>query len=91
MKNRSIALAVTGLALAGCGPKPGGNEPGANEPGAKLVAQRCGACHPAGVKKAHAAREEWDQTVTRMMGKGAVLNAEEKTVVVDYLTKYHKP
>lgn len=81
-----MMLAVTAVAMAGCMDKPG-----KGEPGAKLLDSRCGRCHPTGIKKAHTTREEWDQTVTRMIGKGAALNNEEKAVLVDFLAKYYKP
>ncbi|MDD2898385.1 MAG: hypothetical protein PHI31_06695 [Desulfuromonadaceae bacterium] len=81
-----LVLAITVVAMAGCKEKPGKGEPGAN-----LLDSRCGRCHPMGVKKAHTTKEEWRQTVARMMGKGAVLNEGEKDVVVDFLVKYYHP
>jgi hypothetical protein len=30
-------------------------------------------------------------TVTRMMGKGAKLSAEEKQILIDYLSETYKP
>ena len=60
--------------------------------GATLLETRCSACHnadrPRQVKKT---REQWEQTVTRMIGKGAQLTEVEKTVLVEYLAKTYKP
>jgi cytochrome c5 len=81
-----LVLAVSAVTMAGCKEKPGKGEPGAN-----LLDARCGRCHPMGVKKAHTTKEEWDKTVTRMMGKGAVLNNDEKAELLDFLVKYYQP
>jgi hypothetical protein len=37
------------------------------------------------------APEQWEATVTRMVGKGAKLTIDEKKVRVDYLSKTYKP
>ena len=37
------------------------------------------------------APEQWEATVTRMIGKGAKLSDEEKKTLVDYLGKTYKP
>jgi mono/diheme cytochrome c family protein len=56
--------------------------------GATLVNTRCAACHsPQRGLMATKTRDEWNQTVTRMIGKGAKVNAAEKTVLVEYLVK----
>ena len=81
-----LVLAITAVAMAGCKEKPG-----AGESGAKLLQERCTRCHPFSIKHAHATKEEWEQTVTKMIGKGATLNTEEKEVLVDFLVKYYKP
>jgi hypothetical protein len=60
--------------------------------GASLLDTRCAKCHSADrPKQAKKTAEQWDQTVTRMMGKGAQLTEAEKTVLVDYLAKTYKP
>jgi cytochrome c5 len=60
--------------------------------GATLLETRCSVCHsadrPRQAKKTH---EQWEQTVTRMIGKGAQLTEAEKTVLVDYLAKTYGP
>ncbi len=81
-----VVVAVTVVAIGGCKERPGKGEPGAD-----LLKSRCGRCHPFDVKKNHTTKEEWEQTVTKMMGKGAVLNNDEKGVLVDFLVKYYHP
>ena len=60
--------------------------------GATLLDQRCSVCHssdrPKSKKKTP---DEWNATVTRMIGKGAKLSPEEKQLLVDYLSKTYKP
>jgi hypothetical protein len=59
--------------------------------GAKLLNDRCTACHTLDrVKSAKQTADQWNQTVTRMIGKGAQLNAEEKTALVAYLAATYK-
>jgi hypothetical protein len=59
---------------------------------ANLLETRCSVCHsPDRAKQATKTHDEWDQTVTRMIGKGAQLTEEENTVLVDYLTKTYGP
>ena len=77
-------IATSGLSFAA--------EKSKAEDGAELLDQRCSVCHPSarpkGVKKS---AEQWEATVTRMMGKGAKLSADEKTTLVEHLTKTYKP
>ena len=64
----------------------------AQEDGATLLEQRCSVCHPsARPKSKQKTPEQWDATVTRMMGKGAKLTPDEKQILVDYLSKTYKP
>jgi len=60
--------------------------------GAKLLETRCSICHSSDKPK-HAKKtlEQWEQIVTRMIGKGAKLNDAEKTALVDYLAKTYGP
>jgi len=81
-----LMIAISAVVLAGCTEKPG-----KGEPGAALLDSRCGRCHPTGVKKAHATKQEWEQTVNNMIAKGAALNSDEKTLLVDFLVKYYHP
>jgi cytochrome c5 len=60
--------------------------------GATLLDTRCSVCHSADrPKQAKKTRDQWDQTVTRMIGKGAQLTDAEKVVLVDYLAKTYGP
>lgn len=60
--------------------------------GAALLETRCSTCHNADrPKKVKKTRDQWEQTVTRMIGKGAQLTEVEKTVLVEYLAQTYKP
>ena len=59
--------------------------------GASLLKERCGSCHAVSrVAEAKKSKTEWDKTVTRMMGKGAKLSAEEQSALVTHLAKTYK-
>ena len=60
--------------------------------GTALLEQRCSVCHPSErPKAAKKTPEQWEATVTRMIGKGAKLTADEKKVLVNYLSNTYKP
>ena len=60
--------------------------------GATLLDTRCSVCHSADKpRQSKKTPEQWEQTVTRMIGKGARLTEAEKTVLVDYLAKTYGP
>lgn len=60
--------------------------------GVTLLETRCSTCHSADrVKQAKETREQWGQTVSRMISKGAKLTEAEKAVLVDYLAKTYGP
>jgi hypothetical protein len=40
---------------------------------------------------AHKTRDQWAQTVARMIGNGAKLSAAEQSTVIDYLSKTYGP
>jgi cytochrome c5 len=64
----------------------------AQEDGTALLEARCSVCHPsARPKSKQKTAEQWEATVTRMMGKGAKLTEEEKQILVEYLSKTYKP
>ncbi len=64
----------------------------AEDEAAALLEQRCSVCHPsARPKSKQKTPEQWEATVTRMMGKGAQLTPEEKKGLIDYLSKTYKP
>ncbi|KPL04914.1 MAG: hypothetical protein AMJ73_03235 [candidate division Zixibacteria bacterium SM1_73] len=55
--------------------------------GEKLVNERCNSCH--GLDRVHKARKDkagWEETVNRMIRKGARLNEAERQAVVNYLS-----
>jgi cytochrome c5 len=60
--------------------------------GATLLETRCSVCHSANKpRQAKKTPQQWEQTVTRMIGKGAKLTEAEKSVIVDYLAKTYGP
>jgi len=60
--------------------------------GAALVQARCTSCHDLErITSAKKTREQWTQTVTRMVSKGAQLNAAEQNIVIEYLSKTYGP
>ena len=60
--------------------------------GADLLEERCSVCHPsARPKSKQKTPEQWESTVNRMMGKGAKLSAEEKEILLSYLSETYKP
>lgn len=75
-----FALSVAPLVIAG------------TMDGADLLEERCSVCHPSARPKSKSKTpEQWENTVTRMMSKGARLSAEEKKVLLQYLSKTYKP
>jgi cytochrome c5 len=55
--------------------------------GNALIDERCTQCHSrARIGNAQKDRAGWESTVDKMIGKGAVLNAEERQAVIDYLS-----
>ena len=60
--------------------------------GATLLEARCSTCH--GVERATnltKTADEWEQTVTRMVGNGAQLTDDEKSVLVEHLAENYGP
>ena len=87
MKRIILTVVAAGIAISGTA-FASQKAPG----GAELLESRCSECHPSarpkGFKRTAA---QWEATVTKMMAKGAKLSAEEKKILVDYLTKTYKP
>jgi hypothetical protein len=55
---------------------------------AGLLDQRCSVCHPSTrAKTAQKTQAEWQQTVDRMISKGAQLTDAERAALIDYLAK----
>ena len=60
--------------------------------GAKLLDERCSSCHSANKpKQARKTLDQWDQTVNRMIGKGARLTETEKAILLECLGKTYGP
>lgn len=55
--------------------------------GATLLEARCSVCHSADKpRQAQKSRLEWEETIARMIGKGAKLTEAEKKAVIDFLS-----
>jgi cytochrome c5 len=60
--------------------------------GVSLLQERCTTCHGLSrVTREQKTREKWEQTVTRMVGKGAQLNAGEQATLIEYLAETYGP
>jgi hypothetical protein len=84
------------LACGGPAPAPAGEEqpeaPQAAVDGAALLEDRCAAHHALErATSAQKTREEWVQTVTRMVRKGAKLDAGEQEALITYLAETYGP
>lgn len=84
-------LIVTGVILLGA---CGGDQPSESEPldGKALLEARCVQCH--GLSKTTSqqkTQEQWQQTVTEMVEKGAQLSADEQATLVTYLAETYAP
>lgn len=56
--------------------------------GKTLVQERCTVCHTINrIESAKKTADQWKTTVELMIQKGAQLNADEETAVIDYLAK----
>ena len=86
-------LVIAATVVTACGSTSGGpTEEPVSIDGETLLQERCTECH--GLERTTSAektRAEWDETVTRMMDRGAELSDEEKTVLVDYLAETYGP
>jgi hypothetical protein len=66
------------VGTAGCG----------SESPEALVEERCAGCHALTVvKTSQKTRAEWEQTVNRMIEKGARLSEKQAETVIDYLNE----
>ena len=100
MRSRKVLLGVAILlllatgALSACGgasEQPPAEESAALD-GEALLEDRCTSCH--GLDRTTSAQKtqaEWEETVSRMVDKGAQLNDEEQSVLVDYLAENYGP
>lgn len=88
-----VLLVVAASVMAGCGDV---GEEVVEEPvsidGQVLLEERCTDCHGlARVTAAEKTRDQWEDTVTRMVNLGARLNDEEQTALIDYLAQTYGP
>ena len=59
--------------------------------GATLLRERCATCHGLDrVESARKALEEWEQTVDRMVRRGARLTEAERAVLVEHLAEQYR-
>lgn len=88
---KKVLLAVVAVSIGCAGISFAADKAPAVDGGA-LLEQRCSVCHPsARPKGAKKSKDQWEVTVTRMMGKGAKLTADEKKSLLDHLAKNYKP
>lgn len=89
----ALLLVVTATVLSACGDGSGETaDQVVSVDGETLLQERCTECH--GLERTTSAqktRAEWEDTVTRMVNRGAELNEAEKTVLVDYLAENYGP
>ncbi len=83
-----VLLVVCVIGLMACGGGTSTSSGGETADGATLLQDRCTGCH--GLSKIEGQQKtqaEWEQTVTRMVEKGATLNADEQAILVAYLAE----
>ena len=89
----ALLLVVSASVLSACGDGSGETADQAVSAGGEtLLQERCTECH--GLERTTSAqktRAEWEDTVTRMVNRGAELSDAEKTVLVDYLAENYGP
>jgi mono/diheme cytochrome c family protein len=87
-----LLLVVAASTLSACG--PASEEPAdqsVSTDGERLLQDRCTECHNLNrVMQAEKTREEWHDTVTRMVNHGAELTEAEQAVLVDYLAQTYE-
>jgi mono/diheme cytochrome c family protein len=63
---------------------------GAQEP-ASVFQNVCAKCHPPEAVVTPRSRAEWQETINKMVDMGAKVSAEERTIVLDYLSATYAP
>ncbi len=77
---------ATPLPRATLAPRGEGPTPSPAIDAAPLLRERCTLCHTLDrVESARKTAEEWEQTVVRMIGRGARLTEEEQRILIAYL------
>lgn len=88
MKKLLLLIVITGFVLSSITT----NLVFAEVDGASLLEERCSVCHPsARPKSKQKTQEQWETTVSRMMGKGARLSEDEKAILIKFLRDTYKP
>lgn len=88
-----VSVLALGL-LTGCGgsAQQASLTPSATLNETALLQERCSVCHSLDrVQQARKTAEQWEQTVTRMIGKGAQLSDEERAALLAYLVATYGP
>jgi cytochrome c2 len=76
---------------ASASPAAGQAAPGSAPDGAALLNSKCQVCHTQDrIKTAKKTTPQWKDTVQRMIGKGAQLNASEADALVAYLAGMYR-
>ena len=91
--SRALAfIAVLVLAGAAVGAASRGQDTVKAERGEQLVTTVCTTCHDTRAVDTQALDEAaWTRQVQAMIEKGAEVKADDVTLLVDYLTRYHGP
>src|SRR5947207_15388298 len=63
---------------------------GAQEP-ASVFQNVCGKCHPPAAVVTPRPQAQWQETINKMVDLGAKVSAEERTILLDYLTATYGP
>ena len=88
-----VAIIIVTVMLAACsGGGKSSSVPEAVIDAEAVVNDRCTQCHSIDrVIQAKKSQEQWQSTVANMVGRGAKLNADEQTAVVNYLAEKYGP
>jgi hypothetical protein len=83
------AVFIIMVVQSACGPVPPG--PGAQD-GRSILTEHCGQCHETQwIEQNQKTRSNWEKTLTQMEAKGAQLDAGEKAILLNYLTRTDQP
>ena len=83
---RRIVLPLPFAALLWALPAGAQSPPADNSAGKQLVFSRCFQCHTDTMfRDQRQDRRAWEATIFRMMGRGALFTAEERSQIADYL------
>lgn len=61
-------------------------------PGKAIVVKACTSCHTIGnIVKKRGSEDEWADTVSKMIGRGAILTDDDADTLVEYLATHYGP